>query len=242
MQEVLSRACVPSHFSHVWLFATLWTCQVPVSVRFSRKEYGVGCHFLLQRVFPTQELDLHLFRLLLWQASSWPLVPPGKGSWVGAKISLLTYKAKIYIQHINSYTISVVLRGKKHKKAFGKGKIMNKLLRNSVFKPNRLSTNFAKTLQFSVSIQRLYKCPWTKSRRQFRWKVFLCLRGLQNFFFIFDVVKCQFFSPAKERISLGRHKGEKSFLLKVTWKLGIKAFFFFFKKNALRNNQVCVRK
>ena len=115
----------------------------------------------------------------------------------GGKISLLTYKAKIYIQHINSYTVSVVLRGKKYKKVFGKGKIMKKLLRNSVFKPNRLSTNFAKTLQFSVSIQRLYKCPWTKSRRQFRGKVFLCLHGLQNFFFIFDVVKCQFFPLLK---------------------------------------------
>ena len=78
---------------------------------------------------------------------------------MGAKISLFTYKAKIYLQHINSYTISVVLRGKKYKKAFGKGKIMKKLLRNSVFKPNRLITNFAKTSQFFVSIQRLYKCP-----------------------------------------------------------------------------------
>ena len=34
-------ACVLSHFSHVWLFATLWTiaCQTPLSMGFSRKEY-----------------------------------------------------------------------------------------------------------------------------------------------------------------------------------------------------------
>ena len=30
-----------SHFSHVWLFVTLWTvaCQAPLSMGFSRKEY-----------------------------------------------------------------------------------------------------------------------------------------------------------------------------------------------------------
>ena len=36
--------CVLSHFSHVWLFATLWTvaCQVSQSMRFSRQEYWSG--------------------------------------------------------------------------------------------------------------------------------------------------------------------------------------------------------
>ena len=32
-----------------------------------RQEYGVGCHFLLQRIFPTQRLNLHL---LHWQVNS----------------------------------------------------------------------------------------------------------------------------------------------------------------------------
>ena len=42
--------------SHVWLFATTWTvaCQVPLSKGFLRKNTGVGCHFLLQGIFPTQ--------------------------------------------------------------------------------------------------------------------------------------------------------------------------------------------
>ena len=36
--------CVLSHFSHVWLFATLRTvaCQVSQSIRFSRQEYWSG--------------------------------------------------------------------------------------------------------------------------------------------------------------------------------------------------------
>ena len=38
----------------------------------------MGCHALLQGIFPTQELNLHLSHLLHWQASSLPLVPPGK--------------------------------------------------------------------------------------------------------------------------------------------------------------------
>ena len=42
------------------------------------KNTGVGCHFLLQRIFPTQGSNPCLLRLLHWQAGSLPLVPPGK--------------------------------------------------------------------------------------------------------------------------------------------------------------------
>ena len=48
------------------------------SMGFSRQETGVGCHVLLQRIFPTQGLNPHLLCLLSWQAGSWPLAPPGK--------------------------------------------------------------------------------------------------------------------------------------------------------------------
>ena len=37
------------------------------------KNTGVGCHFLLQGIFLTQGLNLHLLRLLPWQADSVPL-------------------------------------------------------------------------------------------------------------------------------------------------------------------------
>ena len=39
---------------------------------------GVGGHDLLQGILPTQEPNLHLLRLLHWQAVSLPLAPPGK--------------------------------------------------------------------------------------------------------------------------------------------------------------------
>ena len=37
----------------------------------------MGCHFLLQRIFPTQGSNLHLLHLLHWQMGSLPLAPPG---------------------------------------------------------------------------------------------------------------------------------------------------------------------
>ena len=42
------------------------------------KNTGVGCHALLQGIFPTQGSNLRLLRLLHWQVGSLPLVPPGK--------------------------------------------------------------------------------------------------------------------------------------------------------------------
>ena len=56
------------------------------SVYSSGKEYwdspgkntGVGCHVLLQGIFPTQGLNPCLLHPLYWQADSLPLVPLGK--------------------------------------------------------------------------------------------------------------------------------------------------------------------
>ena len=45
---------------------------------FPGKNTGVGCHALLQGIFPTQGSHLPLWRLLLWQAGSLPLAPLAK--------------------------------------------------------------------------------------------------------------------------------------------------------------------
>ena len=42
------------------------------------KNTGVGCHSLLQGIFPAQGSNLCLLGLLRWQAGSLPLAPPGK--------------------------------------------------------------------------------------------------------------------------------------------------------------------
>ena len=60
--------CMPSCFSCVQPFATLWTIthQTPLSIKLPGKNTGVGCHFLLQETFPTQGSNLCLLRLLHW--------------------------------------------------------------------------------------------------------------------------------------------------------------------------------
>ena len=48
--------------------------QAPLSMGFPGKNTGVGCHFLLQGIFPTQGSNL---RLLHWQADSLRLIHQG---------------------------------------------------------------------------------------------------------------------------------------------------------------------
>ena len=58
--------------SHVQLFATPWTvaCQSPLAIEFSSKNTGVGCHSLLQGIFPTQGLNPHpLYRWIHYHLS-----------------------------------------------------------------------------------------------------------------------------------------------------------------------------
>ena len=53
-------------------------CQPALSMGFPGKNIGVGCHSLLQGIFPTQGSSPCLLCLLHWQADSLPLTPPGK--------------------------------------------------------------------------------------------------------------------------------------------------------------------
>ena len=59
--------------SHVRLFVTPWTvaCQISPSMEFPRQNTGVGCHFLLQGIFPTQgsNLGLQHFRQTFYHLS-----------------------------------------------------------------------------------------------------------------------------------------------------------------------------
>ena len=61
--------------THVQLFATPWiqATRPLCPWNFPGKNTGVGAHFLLQGVFPTQGLSPSLLHLLHWQADSLPL-------------------------------------------------------------------------------------------------------------------------------------------------------------------------
>ena len=70
---------VVSPFSCVRLFATLWTIAGWLLYPWDSpgKNTGVGCHALLQEIFPTQGSNLRLLHLLHWQVGCLPLVLPG---------------------------------------------------------------------------------------------------------------------------------------------------------------------
>ena len=67
-------------FSHVQLSDSM-DCSLPgssVHEDSPGKNTEVGCHELLQGIFPTQGSNPRLLCLLNWQAGSLPLVTPGK--------------------------------------------------------------------------------------------------------------------------------------------------------------------
>ena len=64
-----------SRFSRVQLLATPWTGAYQAWDS-PGTNTGVGCHFLLQGIFPTQGSNPSLLHLLPWQADSLPLSHP----------------------------------------------------------------------------------------------------------------------------------------------------------------------
>ena len=68
-EELEKGLCVISRFSHVQLFATLWTValQAPLFMGFSRQECWSGWPGPPLGIFLIQGLNLSLSRILLWQ-------------------------------------------------------------------------------------------------------------------------------------------------------------------------------
>ena len=110
------KLCLPhwllllSRLSHVQLCATLWTtvCQAPLSRDSPGENPGVGCCFLLQGIFLTQESNPGLLhcRQTLYRRSY-------KGSptlMVGACIKSLTYIFTLVISPLGIYLKEMYLR------------------------------------------------------------------------------------------------------------------------------------
>ena len=100
------HACMLRCFSRVRLFATLWTVALlaSLSMGFSRQEYRLGCHALLQGIFLIQGLKLCLLYLLHWQTGSLPL------HYLGSPITLYTlniynFKCQLYINKPEGKTL-----------------------------------------------------------------------------------------------------------------------------------------
>ena len=73
-------ACMLSHFSHVQLFATLWTValQAPLSMGFSRQEYWNVLPCPPPGAFPDPGIAPLSLRSPAPKEGSLPLAPPGK--------------------------------------------------------------------------------------------------------------------------------------------------------------------
>ena len=59
---------------------SLWACQAPLSMEFSRQKYWMGCHFLLQGILPNPGIEPGS---PVFQEDSLPAEPPGKPSFRG---------------------------------------------------------------------------------------------------------------------------------------------------------------
>ena len=79
-------ACVCVYSIMSELFVTPWTVvrRAPFYPwDFPGKNTGMGCHFLLQGIFPAQGLNPCLLSLLHWQADSLPLCYLGSRTYIG---------------------------------------------------------------------------------------------------------------------------------------------------------------
>ena len=77
-----AELCAHSVTQSCLTLCDLMDCMEPsrllCSWHFSDKNTGVGCHFLLQGIFPTQGLKLHLLSLLALAGGFFTAKPPGK--------------------------------------------------------------------------------------------------------------------------------------------------------------------
>ena len=77
--------CVCAHaLTRVWLFVTPRTVAAWLLCpwKFPGKNIGASCHFMLQRIFPSEGSSPHLLYILHWQVDSLPL-----GHWGNPKTS-----------------------------------------------------------------------------------------------------------------------------------------------------------
>ena len=105
LEAMLTPKLLLSHFSRVQLFDPMEPARLLCPWDFPGKNTQVGCHALLQGIFPTQELNLGLLRLLHWHIGSLPLAPPRKPSKYSAKYKIssetLVVSASGYILMLN---------------------------------------------------------------------------------------------------------------------------------------------
>ena len=86
--------------------AAPWTARLLCPWDSPAKNTGVGCHALLQGIFPTQGLNPSFLCLLHWQGHSLPLAPPSSlYQMINAPASAIS----LSLTHTNTHTHSAAL-------------------------------------------------------------------------------------------------------------------------------------
>ena len=103
------HACMLSH-TVLLALCILWTIahQSPLSIEFPGKNNSMGCHFLLQGIFPTQGSNPCLPRLQHWQTGFFTTAPPGKlnifpqGSFFAQNLPIHLYFLSFSLESLSS--------------------------------------------------------------------------------------------------------------------------------------------
>ena len=101
--------CLLSQLSHVRLFAILWTTAHRLLCPWTSpgKNTGVGCHALLQGIFPTQGLNLRLLHLCHWQAVPYTRLHCGLRCRVISVLECQLLHGLTNTRHSHSYPVSL---------------------------------------------------------------------------------------------------------------------------------------
>ena len=101
--------CVLSRFSHVRLFATLWTLALFSPRDSPGKNTGVDCQALLQEIFPTRD-QTRISCLLHWQVGSLLLGPLEKTMHIYIYIYIYIYL--ITSEIFKQFTATLMMEGR----------------------------------------------------------------------------------------------------------------------------------
>ena len=80
----------------------LWPTRLLCPWNFPGKNTRVGCHFLLQGIFPIQGSNPRVLSLLHWQVDSLPQVPPGKPCALQQGLVVYFIYSSMYLLTLNS--------------------------------------------------------------------------------------------------------------------------------------------
>ena len=162
-----------SHFSRVWLCATLWTvaCELLCPWYSPGKNTGVGCHSLLHGIFPTQGLNQCLLHLLHCRQILYHLSHQESPTFLSLyRKGLASFRGK-FVFHLQGYTCFHKVKWNSLFKYSGKcKKTKNKKEARRWSGCSPVSPLFSMNNHYRIRSCRLFLVQQTTAQRQTSWK------------------------------------------------------------------------